>query len=244
MKSKTLLIKVLKQFLKEKNKTYKDIAKLLDLSEGSVKRLFSKCDLSTERLFIILDYLDKDISDLAKHMQLNAQVITQISLRDEQVLVDDLPTLFIALLVLNNWKFEEILAYHHLSESEVEKALLKLDKMGIIELLPLNRYRLKVSNNFQWQPQGPIQQFFIDHLSHKFLTDTDKNNDEFKFLMGMVNEESYQQLKDKVDALCHDFYEINHENKSLKLTDKKTTFMVVSLRQNWTSTVFSKYHKN
>lgn len=243
MKSKLLLTKVLKQFLKEKDKTYKDIAKLLDLSEGSVKRLFSKGELSTERLFIILDYLDKDISDLAKHMQLNAKVITQISLKDEQTLVDDLPTLFTALLVMNSWTFEEILQYHHLTATEVEKALLKLDKMGIIELLPLNRYRLKVSNNFQWQAHGPIQQFFIDHLSHKFLTDTDKNNDEFKFLMGMVNEDSYQQLKTKIESLCDDFYEINHENKSLKLTDKKTTFMVVSLRQNWTSTIFSKYHK-
>ncbi len=243
MKAKATLIKVLKQFLKEKNKTYKDIAVLLNLSEGSVKRLFSKCDLSTDRLFIILDYLDKDISDLAKQMQLNTKVITQISIKDEQILVDDLPSLFVALLVLNNWTFTEILQHHHLTESEVEKALLKLDKMQIIELLPLNRYRLKVSNNFQWQPHGPIQQFFIDHLSHKFLTDTDRKNDEFKFVMGMVNEESYQQLKHKINALCDDFYEINHENKSLKLNDKKTTFMVVSLRQNWTSTVFNKYHK-
>lgn len=243
MKSKKLLIDVLKQFLKEKNKTYKDVAALLSLSEASVKRLFSNADLTTERLFIILDFVDKDMTDLAKHMQLNGKAISQISIKNEQELVDDLPTLYLALLVLNNWKYKEIIEHYKLSERQIEKSLLKLDKMGIIELLPENHYRLKVSINFQWQLQGPIQRFFIDHLAHTFLTDINKQNDEFKFLIGMVNDESYQQIRQSIQLLCNQFYEINHENKSLKLKDKKTTFMVVSLRQNWTSTVFNQYNK-
>jgi hypothetical protein len=32
--------------------------------------------------------------------------------------------------------------------------LLALDKLGIIELRPLNRYRLKLDKTFRWRPTG------------------------------------------------------------------------------------------
>ena len=51
-----------------------------------------------------------------------------------------------------------------LSEAEVVKALARLDSLGIIDLLPNNRIRVKVARNFTWLPDGPIQQFFRAQL--------------------------------------------------------------------------------
>ena len=41
--------------------------------------------------------------------------------------------------------------------------LTQLDRLGIIELKPLNRYRLKVAKTFRWRANGPVMQFFRDH---------------------------------------------------------------------------------
>ena len=42
------------------------------------------------------------------------------------------------------------------SDAECIKYLAQLDRLGIIELRPLNRYRLKVAKGFRWLPHGPV----------------------------------------------------------------------------------------
>ena len=40
------------------------------------------------------------------------------------------------------------------SDAECMRYLLQLDRLGIIELRPLNRYRLKVAKGFRWRRTG------------------------------------------------------------------------------------------
>ena len=35
-------------------------------------------------------------------------------------------------------------------------ARVQLDRIGIIEMRPLNRYRLKLAKTFRWRPHGPV----------------------------------------------------------------------------------------
>jgi hypothetical protein len=46
----------------------------------------------------------------------------------------------------------------------MHRLLVELDRLGVIELKPLNRYSLRVSNAFRWLPDGPVQQFFREHV--------------------------------------------------------------------------------
>jgi hypothetical protein len=39
----------------------------------------------------------------------------------------------------------------------------QLDRLGIIELRPLNRYRLKLAKTFRWRPHGPVMHYFREH---------------------------------------------------------------------------------
>lgn len=43
-------------------------------------------------------------------------------------------------------------ATYQLSEAEGVKYLVPLDRIGILELRPLNRYRLKLAKTFRWCP--------------------------------------------------------------------------------------------
>ena len=43
--------------------------------------------------------------------------------------------------------------------------LTQLDRLGIIELRPLNRYRLKVAKGFRWLPHGPVMAYFREHVA-------------------------------------------------------------------------------
>ena len=56
------------------------------------------------------------------------------------------------------------------SDAECVKYLAQLDRLGIIELRPLNRYRLKVAKGFRWLPHGPVMTYFREHVAADYLS--------------------------------------------------------------------------
>ncbi len=235
MTTETQLIKALKQLLKERHKTYKDVAEWLDLSEGSVKRLFSKASMTIERMLIILQYLGCDMTDLVTAMNAEKRQISQISIANEQALVTDIPAMLTALAVLSNLRFDEITKHYAYDEATIERALLKLDKMGILTLLPNNHYQLNVHPNFRWQSGGPIQQFFMDTLAADFLGAQLESGEDLLLLGGMLGKESQQRLSWLIDDFTQRFQELNIADRALPLSKKEAVFVVLAQRKNWFS---------
>lgn len=235
MTTETQLIKALKHLLKEQGKTYRDVAGWLDLSEGSVKRLFSKSGMSIERMVTILEQLGCDMNDLVTAMNAQNQQISQISVENEKALVDDIPAMLTALAVLSNLRFNEIVLHYGYDELTVEKALLKLDKMGILTLLPNNHYQLNVHPNFRWLAGGPIQQFFMDTLAAVFLGDKLETGEELLLLAGMLGKESQQRLAWLIDDFTQRFQQLNIADRALPLAKKEAVFVVLAQRKNWFS---------
>jgi hypothetical protein len=44
------------------------------------------------------------------------------------------------------------------------RRLALLERIGIVELRPLNRYRLKLAKTFRWRPHGPVMNFFREEV--------------------------------------------------------------------------------
>ena len=68
--------------------------------------------------------------------------------------------MLLAICCLSHWTFEQIVSTYSYTEAEVVKGLAQLDKLGIIVLKPMNRYRLHVAKTFRWRPHGPVMQVF------------------------------------------------------------------------------------
>ena len=77
--------------------------------------------------------------------------------------VADRKLLLMAICAFSQWTFEQTVATYTFTEAECVKYLVQLDKLGIIELRPLNRYRLKLAKTFRWRPHGPVMHYFRDH---------------------------------------------------------------------------------
>jgi hypothetical protein len=56
------------------------------------------------------------------------------------------------------------------TDAQVIQCLAQLDRLGIIELKPLNRYRLKLSKAFRWRPHGPVMEYFRDHAMGDYFS--------------------------------------------------------------------------
>ncbi len=238
------LIDTLKQELRKQRLTYKQVSIALDLSETSVKRLFSEEAFSIKRLEKVCELLNLDISGLVHLMEKNIEFTTHLTRGQEKELVSDIKLLLVALLLMNKLQFSEILAIYDISESEGIQLLARLDRMKIIELQPGNRVKLMISQNFKWIPNGPIQQFFESCVQLEFLNSSFNEAGEFRvFVSGMISRSANTEIIKKMQHLAQEMNEMNIESESLSLDQRFGTSLMMAIRP-WEINVFQELRRN
>ncbi len=237
MAQTSAIIKALKKTLKIHGKRYADVAQALNLSEASVKRLFSDEQLSLKRLDQICNFLGIEISDLLASMR-DEQQIQSLTEEQEHQLVADIPLLLVANSVLNQWSFKDILRIYDFSETELIQLMAKLDRMKLIQLLPQNRVKVLVDRKFSWRRNGPIQQFFETQVMQEFFNSRFTAPGEKRlFLVGMLSRASNETFQRKLDKLSEDFHDLHSQDEKLSSAQRFGTSAILAMRL-WEPSVF------
>ncbi len=237
------LIDTLKRALKAHGKNYRDVAQGLDLSEASVKRLFSDKSFSLKRLEQVCQILDMEISDLVQLMSENSQAVTQLSEEQEAEIAGDIPLILVAICVLNRWTLDDLLEHYELTEPQCIRCLTRLDRLKLIDLLPGNRIKLRVSPNFRWRKNGPIQQFFQDQVHDEFFRSRfTADSDALIVTNGMLTKGSNALFQKKLHKLIKEFNELNDADAGLPVKERYGTTIVLAMRQ-WNAGLFSQFQK-
>ncbi|MDF1529635.1 MAG: helix-turn-helix transcriptional regulator [Sedimenticola sp.] len=238
------LIDTLKKTLKAHGKTYADVSIHLELSEASVKRLFSDKSFSLQRLDQICQLIDLEISDLVKLMESEARSpITSLTVEKERELAADVELLLIAVCVLNHWSYEEIIDYYNIAETRCIQYLAKLDRLKLIELLPKNRIKLRVATNFKWMEDGPIQRFYKDKLEADFFSSRFvKEHERLIVINGMLAASSNAVFQRKLEQLVREFDELNQDDAQLPFEQRFGTTVVLAVRR-WQYGLFESLRK-
>ena len=238
------LIHALKKEIKRQGKTYRDIAGAIEISEASVKRLFSERTVSLERLDRICEFLNLEIGDLIRIMEQDIQLTDQLSPQQEKELVSDIKLLFMAHFLMNRWSFSEIIENYDISELEGIRLLAKLDRMKIIQLLPGNRVKLMISKDFEWISNGPIQRFFEDKIQTEFFAASFNSPGEYRvFLSGMLTRNSNAELIRRLKRLDREFGEMSIDDDSFPMDEKYGTSLLIAMRP-WGAEVFESLRKS
>jgi len=238
------LIDTLKLELRRQRITYKQVATALNLSETSVKRLFSEEAFSVKRLEKVCELLHMDISDLVHMMEKNIDLTMQLTHEQETELVSDVKLVLVAVLLMNKLQFAEILASYEISEPEGIQLLARLDRMRIIELQPGNRVKLMISQNFKWIPGGPIQRFFESKVQSEFLASSFTGAGEFRiFVTGMISRTANTEIIKKIQHLAQEMNDMNIESESLPLEQRFGTSLMMAIRP-WEISVFEELRRS
>ncbi len=238
------LIKTLKTALKAHGKTYADVAVVLNLTEASVKRLFSKQSFSLDRLDRVCHMLDMEITDLVQLMNEQQQRLQQLTVEQEQDITADVTLTLVAVCVLNKWTMENILAYFRISETECIRHLARLDRLRVIELLPNNRIKLLVAPSFSWRKNGPIQSFFQKKISQEFFSTHFSRDDECLIVLnGMFSSQSNAEFQRKLKRLAREFDILNNDDAALDLEKRNGVTLVMAMR-GWQYGLFKPFIRN
>jgi len=225
------LIDTLKRELKRQRKTYRDVATVLELSEASIRRLFFERSFKLDRLDQICAMLNMEISDLVRLMESEIQLTSSLTLEQEKELVSDIKLLLMAHFLIMKWSFEEITNAYEISETEGIQLLARLDRMKLIHLLPGNRVRLLISDNFEWIPHGPIQKLFKERVQDEFFDSKFSAEDEYQvFVSSMLTKDSRMELIRRLQLVADEFYQTGRADEKAPLSLKKGTSLSIALR--------------
>lgn len=226
------LINTLKKALKGHGLTYADIAKKIDMSEASIKRMFSEKNFTLKRLEQLCQCMDIEITDLLTLMKEDESNISQLTEMQEKEIVNDLSLLLVTVCVLNRWTLNDIVSRYKITEMECIQYLAKLDRLKIIDLLPKNKIKLLVTSNFTWIENGPIQKFFQSKVEKEFFSARfNKTNERLVVINGMLAENSNAVFQKKMEKLVNEFNDLNDSDAGLPLNDRYGTTVVMAIRQ-------------
>ena len=234
----TQIVQALKRQLKAQGITYRDLSRELDLSEAGVKRLFASEKFSLERLAQISQLLGFTMAELMQEASASVIKINMLSYDQEAQLVKDPKLLLITVCILNHWSIQEIESTYEISQKEIFKRLMALDRIGMIELLPANRIRLRVKRDFDWLQKGPIRQFFFKHGINDFLSgDFDQTNETQEFAHGMLTVSAMNQFQIELRRLKNKLASLHEESIDAPLSKKRGIGLLVAMKE-WEFGVF------
>lgn len=236
------VVQVLKKQLRARGIHYQQVASTLGLSEASVKRLFANGgSLSLERLAMVCRLLEMDLPALFRLVADEREQLSALTWAQEEQLVADKALLLVAVCVTNGYRFEHILSQYNLSEFQVIQKLAQLDRLKVIELLPENRIKLKLSASFAWIPGGPIQQFFQQQVIRTFFR-SDFAADDEKLMMstGLMSVPSNHKFQQRMQKLVNEFYQACDNDDSLAMQERHGTSMIIAIRR-WHFPLFEEF---
>lgn len=233
MSEVTQLLATIKRQLKTQGFTYRDVADGLKLSEATVKRLFSAKRLTVERLAQLGAFLGFTMAELVEESASSACQLHTLSLKQEEQLVSDGALLLVTVCAFNHWTLSEIVAAYRMTRAECLSQLLKLDRMGLIELLPGDRIRLRIARDFDWIPNGPIQTFFVElGLRDDFLNCSfDQSEATLHFSHGMLTDAAFSEFQAELRLLRAKLARLHQESAASPLTLRRGTGVLLAMRE-------------
>lgn len=227
------LIAVVKAELKQQGITYASLARELALAESSVKRMFSKGDMPLARVDEICRVLKLDFADLARKVADARPGRHEMTLDQEKAVVADRKLLLLAICCLSQWTLEQIVASYKLTEAEVIRGFARLDRLGIIELKPMNRYRLHIEKTFRWRPGGPVMNYFrAEVIDDYFSGDFDRTGEMLMLVHGEIGRSLATTFVERLQRVGQDFAQQHLADQKLEPHHRSGYTLVVGMR-NW-----------
>ncbi len=226
------LVLALKAELKSARMTYADLALSLGMAESSVKRMLARGEMPLSRIDAICRALRLDFADLARRVADAQPLLAEMTQAQEQAVVADKKLLLVAICVLSQWTLEQVTAQYRLSEAEGIKYLAQLDRIGIIELRPLNRYRLKLAKTFRWRPHGPVMSYFRENaLVDYYAGGFDGPGEGLLMVHGAISRALAPSFMERMQRVAQDFAQQHLADQKLAEADREGYTLLLAMRR-------------
>ena len=238
-----LLIEAMKDELRAAGMTYADLAEKIKMSESSVKRMFSRREMPLSRIDEICQACKITFDELARKVVDAQPMVTELTPEQEEAVSKDGKLLLVAICCLSQWTFEQVLETYHFTEPELITCFTKLDRLGVIELKAMNRYRLKLAKTFRWRPDGPLMRYFRDHVIQDYFNGRfSRDGETVHIVHGTISTAMAPTFVDRLKRVGQDFSAQHLADQKLKSELTGGYTLILAMRE-WEFGPFTKMRK-
>lgn len=231
MSSPELIVRVLRARLRGAGITYKLLAERIGMSESSVKRMFGQQDMALSRLAQICKAAGIALEDVLRGAADSTPHADTLTLPQEKSLVANPHLLLMAICCLGHWSLEQVVETYTLTTAEAIVLLAELDRLGLIELKPLNRYSLRVSNAFRWLADGPVQQYFREHVVADYFNGRfDGPGETLMCIPARLGLPSTADLLQKIQLLAAELAQLHQNDRRLPSAERDGFTLLLGFR--------------
>ena len=226
------LVATLKNVLRSKGLTYRDVAAALELSEASVKRVFAEESFSLKRLEQVCEFLDVSIYELARvSAHQDQQPVTTLTIEQETALADEPRLLLCFYLLLNGWTPSRIKKRLGMSEAQTSNTIAKLHRINLLERYSRNRIRLLTARTIAWRKAGPVRRLYEQRIKAEFLdADFEAAGGLLRFESAELSQSSMKIIERKIEKLIKEFDDLVELDMALAPEKKKSVGLLLAFR--------------
>lgn len=157
----------IKALLKRNNRKYHDLAKHLDCSLSTVKRILGAEELTIARLIKICEYLNVSLAELESFCESNSKDTSKFTPKQEKFLSEN-KEYFSYLYRLNSGLTPtDIAKRYNLTKLSTDKYLITLEKMELIKVTASGKIKARVNYSTKWQ-HGFLNKEYYSDIQDKF----------------------------------------------------------------------------
>ena len=201
--------------------------------------MLARGDMPLSRVDAICRALKLDFADLTRRVADTQPLLAELTESQEKAVVTDKKLLLAAICALSQWTLEQITGSYRLTQAECIKYLAQLDRIGIIELKPLNRYRLKLAKTFRWRPHGPVMDYFRDNALLDYFSGGFEGDGEGLLLVhGSISRSLAPSFLERVQRVAQDFVQQHQADQKLAEKDREGYTLLLAMR-SWEFEAFT-----
>lgn len=161
------LLAALRQALKLRGWTIRKLASECGASEATIKRWLAGRGLTLDRLDALAALCNLTLAELVRDTERPAGY-QELTLAQEKALSQDQFLSFLFMVILGGYDWEELARDFDLPPRQMEAALIRLERLALIDRLPGGRVRPLIDRAIIWR-KSPMRTQFELHMKPQFM---------------------------------------------------------------------------
>lgn len=216
--------------LKARGMTYADVARGLKISEPTVKRIFARRNCDLRRLQALCELIQVDLAELARGLPRHDRFINRLTREQEEELMGDTRLFVVAVCAIHQMRIEDITALYDIDTAECVRLLLRLEKIGILELHENNRIKLRLARTFAWIPDGPIMRYAKSEVGDFFDCDFAGPGQLMRMITVRISREAQVALVKRLEEVAREYNEQHSTDARLPLSERHQISVLLTAR--------------
>ncbi len=240
------LIVTLKRCLRARGITYRQLARAVNLSESSVKRVFAEESFTLSRLERVCVVLGMSVGELVRLAAASRGTTDDaqshsLTLEQEKTLASDASLLACFYLLLNGRTVEQAERRLGMTPKAMRAVLRRLAAARLLDVAGRNTVNLHATLPIAWRPHGPVRRLYEHQVRAEFMQSAFSDpNEAMSFHSAELSPASIRVLLRKTERLAADFADLAALDMHVPVREKTSIALLLACRP-WVFSMFGAY---